>query len=331
MTFWPPSRPTLIVLIGAVLLLLLPPIAEALRQPFVISVATRVVILALVTVSLDLLIGFGGMVSLGHAAFFGVGAYATALLTQLAAAGKPLIWGWVPPVEGLVVWAVAIVVAALFGLVIGALALRTSGFNFIMITLAFAQMVLFLASLRELGGDDGLRIPVRNTVFGLAIESQTALYYVSLAALALYLFLCDRIVHSRFGMVLQAIAQNPRRAHALGYRAYSYQLVAFVIGAAGAGLAGALIANHARYVSPDLLVWTRSAEIMIMVILGGKGTLHGAVLGAAVLLLLEEFLIGLTEHWQVILGPILLVVVLTARRGLFGLLAGSRGGGGGHG
>ena len=314
-----------VLFVCALLILSVPLFAHIADQPFIMTVATRIVIFALLGVSLDLIVGYGGLVSLGHAAFYGVGAYAAGIFTHHALSEATGVQGWSLPADALLIWPISLLAAAVLALPLGALALRTTGFNFIMITLAFGQMIFFVfVSLKGYGGDDGLRIASRYRLAGISLDNPTYLYYVCAGCLAAYLFLCDRLVNSRFGMVLQAARQNQSRARSLGYRTYWYQLVAFVIAACGAALAGTLSVNHARYVNPDLMTWTRSAEVLVIVILGGKGTLRGAVLGAAALLLLEEMLIEITEHWQIILGPVLLVAVLFARRGLWGLLVGSK-------
>ena len=211
--------------------------------------------------------------------------------------------------------------AALLALLIGAVSLRTSGMYFIMITLAFAQMLYyFFVSLEVYGGDDGLSIARRNRLSGLDLENEAAFYYVCLLVLAVFLFLGRRLVRSRFGMVLQGCKENEERMRALGFPVYRYKLAAFVLAGAVAGLAGALMANYMGFVDPALMHWTVSGEIMVMVILGGMGTLAGPVIGAAVLLLLEEILSAYMEHWMIILGPVLVLVVLFARRGIWGWL-----------
>jgi len=312
-------------------LLLLPPLADLAGDPFMVSLFSRILIYAIAAVSLDLLLGFGAMVSLGHAAFFGVGAYVVAILAFHAAEGLPVdawLFSFAGTNNALIAWPLAVVVSALVATVIGALSLRTSGIYFIMITLAFAQMLFyFFDSLQAYGGDDGLSIGERNDFAGLDLANDTTFYYVCLASLTLFLILCQRIVNSRFGMVIRGCAQNERRMRALGFPTYRYKLLCFAIAGAGAGLAGALIANQTEYVSPALLHWTRSGELLVMVILGGMGTLIGPVLGAMALLLSEDLLASMTEHWQLYLGPFLVLVVLTTRRGIYGLLAG-RGDGG---
>ena len=296
--------------VGLAVLALVPVLASALNQPFYLDLFRRVMIFALAAMSLDLILGFGGMVSFGHAAYLGVGAYAVAI---------PAVHGIQ---SGFVQWPLAVVASALIALVIGAISIRTSGVYFIMITLAFAQMLYYLGiSIEAYGGDDGLRLPTRSTFGGLIdLYNPYVFYYVVLAILLLSLLLGHRLVDARFGMVIRAVKSNEARTRAVGFSTFRYKLTAFVIAGALGGLAGALLANQTEYVSPSFMHWTRSGEIMIMVILGGMGTLVGPVLGAVAYLLLEDLLSSWTVHWQMILGPILLLVVLYARRGLAGLL-----------
>jgi branched-chain amino acid transport system permease protein len=318
------TRRLAVLLAAAALLALAPAIAAGIGQPFLVATCTRFVIYAIAAVSLDLILGIGGMVSFGHAAWFGLGGYVVAITAFHAQEGTTLL-GLPGSTEALVVWPLAIVVTALVALPIGALSLRTSGIHFIMITLAFSQMLFYLfVSLKFYGGDDGLALARRNTLAGFDLRDATRFYYVCVAALVGWLALCAAIRRSRFGMVLAGCRQNERRMLALGYPVYRYKLVAFVVAAAGAGLAGALWANAARFVSPDMLAWIKSGELMVMVILGGVGTLYGAVAGAFVLLGLEQTLAAWTEHWMLLLGPALTLFVLFARRGLFGLAAGKR-------
>jgi branched-chain amino acid transport system permease protein len=318
------DRRAWVLLAGFLLLAAVPPVAAALGQPFLTTTFTRFVIYAIAAVSLDLILGFGGMVSFGHAAWFGLGGYVVAIAAFHAQEGSTLL-GWGGSNEALVTWPLAVIVTAAVALPIGALSLRTTGIHFIMITLAFAQMLFYLfVALKYYGGDDGLALARRNVLPGLDLRQATTFYYVCLGCLAAWVALCRRIVASRFGMVLQGCRQSERRMAALGYPVYRYKLVAFVIAAAGAALAGVLWANAARFVSPDMLAWIKSGELMIMVILGGAGTLYGAALGAAVLLGLEQVLAAYTEHWMLVLGPLLVLFVLFARRGLFGLLVGAR-------
>jgi len=320
------NRRRLIIWGATAIFALLPPLASAVGEPFLVSLFTRVLIYALAAASLDLILGYGGMVSFGHAAYFGIGAYVVGILAHHGYEGTLLLeWPFVLSGSGeaLLAWSAAVIVAALFAAVIGALCLRTSGIHFIMITLAFAQMLYFLSvSLERYGGDDGLMIWERSRLPGMDLADNVTFYYVCLVALGAFLFLASRLVRSRFGMVVRGARQNERRMLALGFPVYRYRLVCFALAGAGAGLAGALIANQTEFVSPGLMHWTRSGEILVMVILGGMGTLFGPVLGAAALLLLEEVLALYTEHFEVFLGPILVLVVLFARRGLFGLVAG---------
>ncbi|MDH3228685.1 MAG: branched-chain amino acid ABC transporter permease [Alphaproteobacteria bacterium] len=304
-------------------LLLLPPMALALDEPFYISLASRILIYGLAAASLDLILGFGGMASFGHAAFFGTGGYVVGILFVHGFEGSDFL-GLVPGTDSaLVAWPLATLVAGLLALVIGAVSLRTGGVYFIMITLAFAQMLyFFFVSLETYGGDDGLSMYGRSRIPGVDLSADATFYYVCLAVLLLFLGLGQRLVGSRFGMVILGVRENERRMAALGFPTYRYKLACFSISGAAAGLAGALIANQTEFVSPALMHWTRSGEIMVMVILGGMGTLLGPVFGAAAFLLLEEVLSTWTEHWMVVLGPVLIFVVLFARRGIYGWLVG---------
>ena len=306
------SRRTFVLAAGCVVLALVPPIASLTNQPFYLDLFRRMMIFAIAAVSLDLILGYGGMVSFGHAAYLGIGAYAVGI-----PAYHGIQNGWLQ-------WGLAIAASALIALVIGAISLRTSGVSFIMITLAFAQMLYYLGiSLETYGGDNGMRLAARSRFGGIVdLREPTVFYYVVLAILVLFLVLGSRLVESRFGMAVRAAKSNEARARAIGFSPLPYKLTAFVIAGGGGGLAGALLANQTEYLTPDFMHWTRSGEIMFMVILGGMGTLFGPVIGAVALLLLEDVLSALTAHWQIILGPILVLVVLFAKRGLFGLLVG---------
>jgi branched-chain amino acid transport system permease protein len=298
---------------GCLVLALVPPVAALTNQPFYLDLFRRMMIFAIAAVSLDLILGYGGMVSFGHAAYLGIGAYAVGIPAYHGIENGPLQW------------ALAVGVSAAVALVIGAISLRTSGVAFIMITLAFAQMLYYLGiSLETYGGDNGMRLVSRSRFGGLIDLRQPAVfYYVVLAILIALLALGRRLVDSRFGMVIRAAKSNEPRARAIGFSPFRYKLTAFAIAGGAGGLAGALLANQTEYLTPDFMHWTRSGEIMFMVILGGRGTLFGPVVGAVALLLLEDVLSALTEHWQIILGPILVLVVLFAKRGLYGLLAGA--------
>lgn len=319
-----------VLLLGLLVLLVLPWLLTAAGSSYLVSTATRLVIFAIAAVSLDLLIGYTGLVSFGHAAFLGVGAYAVGILSFHAYEGETL-FGLPGTLSGLVALPLAVVLSALAALAVGALSLRTKGVYFIMITLSFGQMLFYLfVSLQKYGGDDGMMmLDGRNTLPGLDLNDRMAFYYVCLAVLVVFFWFCRRLVASKFGRTLQAIRQNEARLSSIGIQPYRAKLLVFVIAGAGAGLAGALTANHTEFVSPALTHWTRSGDLMIVVILGGIGTLLGPVLGTAVFLLLEEFLplllaaLGLdllSEHWRFVLGPILILIVLFAKSGVYGLL-----------
>lgn len=308
------SRATLrntVVVALLVMLALVPLYSAWVGNNFVLILFTRVVILAIAAVSLNLIMGYGGMVSFGHAAYLGVGGYVVGIL---AYEGVP---------SGFVQWPLALVVSGLFALLIGALSLRTRGVYFIMITLAFAQMIYYVAvSLNRYGADDGLTIYRRSQFAGLDLSNKVIFYYLCLALLLLVVFLVWRMVNSRFGMVIRGARSNERRMRAIGFPTFRYRLTCFVIAGVICGLAGALLANHTEFISPAAMHWTRSGDLIIMVVLGGMGSLFGPVIGAVAFLLLEEVLSSLTEYWQIIFGPLLLAVVLYARGGIDGLLAG---------
>ncbi len=290
-------------------LALVPGVAAMADAPFYVGLFARVMIFAIAAVSLDLILGYGGLVSFGHAAYLGIGAYAIGILSFHGIA------------NGFVHFAVALLAAAGAALVIGFVSLRTTGVYFIMITLAFSQMIYFLGvSLNQYGGDDGLNIR-HHSDFGrlIDLDNPAVLYYFVFVLLVLFLCLGSRIVHSRFGVLLEGARSNERRMIALGFPTFRYKLTAFVIAGAACGVAGALFANLTLFVSPSIMHWTRSGEILMMVILGGIGTLFGPVLGAAAYLLLESVLSRWSEHWQAILGPCLILVVLFSKSGLLGL------------
>ncbi len=308
------SARTLILAAGVLLLAAVPALAHLIDQPYYIDLIRRVLVFAIAAASLNLILGYGGLVSFGHAAYLGVGAYSVGILAFYG-----IFNGWLQ-------WAVAMVASALVALVIGAISVRTRGIYFIMITLAFTQMLYYLGvSVEEFGGDDGMRLKAKSQFAGLIdLNDPVEFYYVVLALLLAVMVLVHRIVHSRFGMVLRAAKSNEARSRAIGFSPYPYQLAAFVISGALCGLAGALLANHTSYITPAFMEWTRSGEIMFMVILGGMGTTPGPALGAFALLILEDLLAGWTEHWQVVLGPLLVLSVLFFKRGLAGLLPGGK-------
>lgn len=308
-------------LVTLALFAIVPPLTIIFDQPFYMDLIARIMIFAIAAVSLDLILGHGGMVSFGHAAYMGVGAYAVGVLSYYGID------------NGFLQIPLALGAAALIGLVFGTLSLRTSGVYFIMITLAFAQMLYFLAiSLEEFGGDDGMS-SMRSEFSGLIDMYDTVqFYYLIFTILVLVLFGLHRLVLSRFGMVIRASRSNEKRMHAVGFPTFRYKLAAFTIASTICGLAGVLFANLNEFVSPDVMHWTHSGEIMIMVIMGGMGTLIGPVLGATAFLLLEEYLpewmeMAVTnggEHWAIIMGPILIAIVLFGRGGIHALFA-SRG------
>ena len=322
-------RGYVIAAIALALAIAFPHAMAALDATFYTSLATRILIFALAALSLDLILGYGGLVSFGHAAFLGIGGYTVGILFHHSAMMTP-IFGLPGTQSAFVVWPLGMLLSGLFALLIGAVCLRTRGVFFIMITLAFAQMLFYLfVSLRPYGGEDGIPLWGRSTFGGLLdLESNVTLYYVCLATVALAILLALRLVRSPFFQVIRGAKDNERRMIALGYPVYRYQLVAFVISGMLAGLAGILLANASGFVAPAYLAWTRSGELIVMVVLGGMGTVIGPVIGAAALLLLEEFIpellesvrAGWGEHWRIVLGPLLLAVVLFAPRGLMGLL-----------
>jgi len=305
-----PAARRLILPAAIFLVLALLPVAAAFSgQQYLIDLATRVMVYAVAAVALDVLVGYGGLISFGHAAFIGLGAYAVGILSAHGIS------------DALLALPVAIAASMLFAWLTGIVCLRTKGVYFIMITLAFGQMIFFVAtSLAPYGGDNGLTVAARNTVAGLPLlKNDRAFYYVTLLCLlATYLF-CRALVASRFGRVLRGGKENATRMATIGFTVRRFQLVAYIIAGGLGGLSGFLLANSTEFVSPAYMSWQQSGELIVMVILGGLGTLHGAILGTAAYLVIEEWLSGVTENWQVIFGPLLVLVVLFARGGLVGL------------
>jgi len=316
-------------IINTAVYLALPALAVAaliLDEPFTITLATRAAILALAAVGLNLALGLGGLVSLGHAVFFGLGGYAMGILASHAQSYAPLVDGWIV-IEGTksmpVIWLVAVLGSALAALVIGVLSLRTSGVYFIMITLAFGQMFYYFSiSWPAYGGEDGLSIYVRNAFPGLNTLDPIQFFGLVFVLLSLVLWGMSRIARSPFGMALSAARQNPARVETVGLSPFRLRLVAFVISGAVTGLAGALFADLNRFVSPTMFSWQMSGEFIVFVVLGGIGRLFGPVAGACLFVLLEHTLSGVSEFWLIYVGAILLLVVLFARGGLIGSLAG---------
>ena len=301
----------------------LPLALKAGDQLFYLSFASRILIYALAATSLNLVLGYGGMVSFGHAAFVGTGAYVASIaLTE----GIGSAW---------IGWPAAALASGLAALVIGAISLRTRGVYFIMITLAFAQMLYYLVnSMKAYGGDEGLTLPARASIgFGLDLSDEVTFYYAVLLILSAAIFFFHRLIHSRFGHALVAIRENEARAEAIGFPTQHCKLAAFVIAGAAGGLAGALLASHGKYVNPNILHWTQSGTLLVMVILGGVGRLWGGVIGAAALLVLEYLMAEYRIDWLAALAPnyqqhaslgvgaVLLAVVLFAPRGVAGLFS----------
>jgi branched-chain amino acid transport system permease protein len=297
-----------------------PLIAAAVEQPFYITLFTRILVFALAATGLNLVLGYGAMVSFGHAMYIGIGAYAVGILSFHGIGN-----GWVQLLA-------ALGVGGIIALAVGSICLRTSGMAFIMITLAFAQMMFFLAvSLREYGGDDGLPLSGRSD-FGLfTLDNATTLYYVAYGLLLAVLALFARLIHARFGMVLRGCKSNERRMAALGFPTLRYKLTAYVISALVCVLAGMLLANLTRFIAPSYMAWTVSGELIVMTVLGGMGTLIGPVAGATALLLVEEWLsvlkLGIpwldrliNQHWLALIGLFIVAVVLVLKQGLYGFL-----------
>ena len=289
----------------------MPYLAPAVGEPFLIGLFARAMIWAIAALSLNLILGYGGMVSFGHAVYLGVGSYTIGIF---AFHGVTDAW---------IQWPVALLISAFVAFIFGAISLRTRGVYFIMITLALSQMLYFLARSAEMyGSDDGLTISRRSDlgISFLNLNNRVTLYYVIFFFLVLCLFVMWRIVNSRFGMVIRGIKSNETRMEGIGISTYRYKLAAFVIAGVMCGLAGILEANFEKFVSPDTLNWPRSGEMIFMIVLGGMGSLFGPVIGAIVYWLLQDVLADITEYWQIIFGPLLILVVLFARGGIAGLL-----------
>ncbi len=288
----------------------LPPFSVAGGDPFYVTLALRILIFALAASSLNLLLGYGGLMSFGHGLYLGLGAYVVAILSFHGVAN-----GWIHI-------GVTLLVSALVAFLTGLVCLRTSGIAFIMITLAFAQMFFFLAtSLKYYGGDDGMALPQRSDFEPLfSMQNNIVFYYVTLMVLLATLYLSWRLVHSRFGRVLRGSSTNIHRMQSLGFPVLRYRLVAYVVAGCICGIAGVALGNLARFASPAYMAWTVSGELIVMVIIGGVATIIGPLLGAIVYVSLETMLAGLTQHWMVVLGPLILLVALFAKRGLYGFI-----------
>ncbi|GAA4332556.1 hypothetical protein GCM10023144_22750 [Pigmentiphaga soli] len=287
----------------------LPLLAQALDQPFLLDLVARFMVFGIAALSLGFILGFGGLVSFGHALYLGIGAYAVGILAYHGVGGAA------------VQWPVAVLASSMVALATGTVALRTSGSFFIMITLAFSQMFYFIGvSLSDYGGDDGMSLPVRSALGPLDLNEPAVFYYLCLAALAAAYLGCRRLVRSKFGLALQGARSNDRQMRALGYDTFGYRMAAMAIAAAACGFAGALLANSTQFVGPHFMHWARSGDLMTMVIVGGVGTYLGPVLGAFTLLGLEKYLADFTQHWPILLGAALILVVLGSRGGIHALL-----------
>jgi branched-chain amino acid transport system permease protein len=309
-----PDSPAGWILWGLIGLLAIAPVIITLTgQIFYLDLGSRIMVLAMAAVGLNLIVGYGGMVSFGHAAYLAIGAYSV---------GIPVHYDIY---NGFVHLGLAIVMSAVFALITGAVSLRTKGIYFIMITLAFAQMMYFtFVSLDEYGGDDGLVILARSRFPVLNLENNIVLYYVIFAALVLSLIFSYRLVRSRFGRVIVGSMHNEKRMQSLGYETFRYRLTCYVISGVICGIAGFLLANFSSYISPEMTDWSHSAELLLILIFGGLGNLLGPVIGAFVFVLLEQWLSSVTMYWELIFGALLVAVVMFGKGGIAGLMAGKR-------
>ena len=307
----------LITVLLLLILAVLPLLTQAFDQRYLLSIGTRIVIWAIAAISLNMILGYGGMVSFGHAMFFGIGGYAVGILAHHGIAS-----GWIQ-------WPAGIVAAALWAAVIGALSLRTRGLYFIMITLAFAQLVYYLgAGLEAYGGDDGLNISRSRFAGLLDLRDKASFYWLCFALLCGTLWFCSRFANSRFGLVIRGAKSNDLRMTALGFPVFRYRLAAFILSGAFGGLAGILLANEGAYISPAMMSWVKSGDLIVIVVLGGMGTLFGPLYGAIAFFALEESLPplldlgrkGWGEYWQIVFGPMLVLVALYAKGGIDSLL-----------
>jgi len=308
--YLPKTRSNRVLLALIVLLGVAPVLVAVTNQPFYLDIASRLMILAMAAVGLNLIVGYGGMVSFGHAAYMGIGAYSV---------GIPAYYGIY---NGFVHLGVAIVTSAVFALVTGAISLRTKGIYFIMITLAFAQMLYYtFISLEEYGGDDGLVINVRSRFPEiLNLESDVVLYYAIFALLVLTIIFAHRLIDSRFGRVIQGCMHNEKRMQSLGFETFRYRLTCFVVSGVIGGIAGFFLGNFTEFISPEMMSWDHSAELLLIMIFGGLGTMLGPVVGTFIFVLLEEWLSALTVYWHFIFGALLIAVVLYGKNGVAGIL-----------
>jgi branched-chain amino acid transport system permease protein len=281
---------------------------------FYIELLTNIMIISIFAMSLDLLVGYTGLVSLGHAAFFGIGAYALAIF--FGEMDQYSIWAALP---------VSLILTALTAVVIGWISIRTSGIYFIMLTLALAQMFYYyFFESKRYGGDDGLFVYAKPDVnFGsiqlLDLTNEHTFYYFTLGVLVVVFLFLIMILRAPFGQVITGICANEQRVRSLGYATQRYKLVSFVIAGTLAGLAGFLEGIHTGFITPSYLGWHESGNILVVVILGGLGTIYGPIIGAVALVLLEDFLPEITEHWKILLGMIIVCVVLFLPNGISSL------------
>ena len=308
---------SIVLVVAVVAAVVFPQWAAASDHAFYVGFCTRVMIFVIAASSLNLLVGYAGLISLGHAAYFGLGAYAIAMLTVWS---RALLPAWTT--SAWVAWPFAMACSALLALIVGSIALRTRRVYFIMITLAFGQMVYYLfVGMGSFGSDNGMSLTGRSAIgFGLDLADDNTFYYVVLGLLLATFVALRSLVASRFGVVIRGICENEERMSAIGVPVFRYKLACFVIAAAIAGLAGALLANQNSYVSPGLLDWTRSGSLLVMVILGGAGYLTGGLYGAVVLLAFEEALSDYTSYWQFFVGLGIIVVVSVGSNGIASLL-----------
>ncbi|WP_044737195.1 branched-chain amino acid ABC transporter permease [Geobacillus kaustophilus] len=293
------------LLLGVVLLIALVFAMPLVLSDFGINLATEIYIMAIFAMSLGLIMGYAGMVSLGHAGFFGIGAYTVAVIGQHVANTYLLLL-------------LSVVISGLIALVTGAVFIRTSKFYFLMITLAFGQLlyVLFWQLKPWTGGADGMSVSaILNFGFG-EIVSPNGFYYVMGIAFIIFYILLRLFVESPAGKITKGIMENEARMSALGYNVRVYKLLAYTLSGALTGLAGALYAYFNVFVSPDLSGWMFSGQVMVMVIIGGVGTLLGPALGASVFIYLQNFMSTYTERWPMVMGALLVALVLAGKGGL---------------
>ncbi|MDI1283563.1 MAG: branched-chain amino acid ABC transporter permease [Reyranella sp.] len=314
---WLSSPRTIVAAILVLLLAVLPLLTQAFDQRYLLSIGTRIVIWSIAAISLNMILGYGGLVSFGHAVFFGIGGYAVGILSA-----SGLQSGWLQ-------WPVAIAASVLWAALVGALSLRTRGVYFIMITLAFAQLVYYVsAGLEAYGADDGLNIS-RSRFPGLIdLRDKASFYWLCFVLLLGTLWFCSRFANSRFGFVIRGAKSNDQRMMALGFPVFRYRLAAFTLSGAFGGLAGILLANEGAYVSPAMMSWVKSGDLIVIVVLGGMGTLFGPLYGTIAFFVLEESLKplldlvhkGWGEYWQIVFGPMLVLIALYAKGGIDSLL-----------